>query len=529
MKRCLSGQIGFTGGKRRLPRKTTKEMTVLGGLAGCINGYVTFHNSTHNLLKAVNERVFHMWDGSKLVAPQQPTPGVIGAQTDVLFDELGKIMERAALDSYSFEQVVNHYTGRKRKIYQQALKDLNERGFRPKDAHIKSFVKFEKYEAVVKDFRKVVCRLISPRSPVYNLLLGRFLLPLEKLVFQSIDELVERQTGGTGEHCVMKGLNAEQVANEFEKTCNRIGDWVAIGMDASRFDAHVHTDWLVREHKLYGRGLKFGVDRRRCQNLLKHQLVNHCRAFTSDAVIRYKVMGTRMSGDMNTSCGNTLIMCIAVLAFANHVGLKSWGFKNNGDDTVLLLSRSELYKVTDDIVEKYFAKLGFTMELEKRVSIFENIEFCQTNPCYNGNCYVMCRKLNNINKDAIVLKYPRQQHLMCAVAAATGKCGQAIHKGVPVLHSFYSAMVRLEKYANVKALKREYHSIMKEGWGIGASARGLESYSSDISERARASFMLMSGITPSVQRSMEAYYDSIDWNDFHVRDDEIAHKVLWTP
>jgi hypothetical protein len=96
---------------------------------------------------------------------------------------------------------------------------------------------------------------------------------------------------------------------------------------------------------------------------------------TNTHFLHYEVEGARMSGDMNTSSGNCMIMVSLVFAYLSEKRIK-WRLANNGDDCVIVIEQKHLGKLED--LPKWFLKMGFRMEVEEPVYEFERIEFCQT-------------------------------------------------------------------------------------------------------------------------------------------------------
>jgi hypothetical protein len=90
---------------------------------------------------------------------------------------------------------------------------------------------------------------------------------------------------------------------------------------------------------------------------------------------------------MNTSSGNCFTMVGLVYSYM-HKRCK-WRLANNGDDCVLIIERRDLGKITGLV--QWFDKMGYTMESEGVVDIFEKISFCQTKPVWTPSGYKMVR------------------------------------------------------------------------------------------------------------------------------------------
>jgi hypothetical protein len=138
-----------------------------------------------------------------------------------------------------------------------------------------------------------------------------------------------------GYSVILKGMNAHATAEQLRSNWDSFTQPVAVGLDASRFDQHVSHAALCWEHSVYNGVFRSSELRR----LLRWQLVNHGVARTEGQRIDYTTNGCRMSGDINTSLGNCLIMSSIVLAYCETRGITA-RLSNNGDDCVLILESS---------------------------------------------------------------------------------------------------------------------------------------------------------------------------------------------
>lgn len=514
--------------------RRNKEVKYFNTLMPTSNGltmYTCFHNSVHNVLKAANERVLHMWDGSKLVRPQQPAAdNIVHAQMKFAFDKFKDYAKRASkVLPITGEEFVACYSGRKRKVYQQALESLKHTCIQAKDAWVKWFVKFEKLEYLLKGLSKVVPRLISPRDPRFNLELGRFLHPLEKIIFTMIDDVCRTIQGVVGdtEKTVLKGCNAIEKATHMRSKFDRISECVMVGMDASRFDAHVSKVMLEWEHSVYL--FFFGRHHRsKLARLLRMQIKNTCRAFVDGFKIICKLIGVRMSGDMNTSLGNTLLMCGMIISFMNYLGITNYAFVNDGDDSVLFISIKDLRRLIRE-VGPWFSRLGFTMELEPPVYCFEEVEFCQCKPLWNGSQWIMVRKIETLTKDSNLLKYTNNEYSFKALAYAVGECGLSITQGIPVSQAFYQSLCNYgQETIGSKRLERMREEVAEGQWGMAGLAEGLTVGSKyrKPAFSARTSYFIQNHISPDAQIEIEQHYLSINWSKTTIENNAIFQAFL---
>ena len=235
------------------------------------------------------------------------------------------------------------------------------------DSRLNVFVKYEKTDRTTK--KDPVPRIISPRDPKYNIRVGRYLKPLEHKLFKSINDLFGHET-------IMKGYNALASARLMREKWDNYSKPVAVGLDASRFDQHVSYDALSWEHDIYVECFPQRKHKSRLMSLLTHQLINRCSGELADGLLEYQVTGTRMSGDMNTSMGNCLLMCSMIYAYLEKRGVSGM-LANNGDDCVVFMETRDL-PVFMEGLSSWFLEMGFNMAIEAPVYSFEEVEFCPT-------------------------------------------------------------------------------------------------------------------------------------------------------
>lgn len=450
---------------------------------------VPFTDSLESVKRAVEERVFQVKGSDGLTTPPRPSSGYFAKTLLPAHKLLVPLLPRTA--PISHEAFVNSYSGRKRQRYQEALREIRNGRFRVEDdAEVKVFTKFEKTDWTSKV--DPVPRVISPRDPRFNLKLGRYLKRLEKPLFHAVDEMF-------GETTIMKGLNSSESASVLRAKWDSFVNPVAVGLDASRFDQHVSREALEWEHDIYLKCFPQNKHKQRLYNLLKHQLVNFCRGETPDGELFYCVEGTRMSGDMNTSMGNCLLMCSMVHCYLDSIGLNA-KLANNGDDCVLFLEKADLSKLTG--MYDWFLKLGFNMAIEEPQDEFEGFEFCQTKPIFDGNTWIMCRKPMAIAKDSVLLApWDNQSDTYYkAWLDAVGTGGLRLAGQVPIFQEFYQMFVRAGKF------KKKYSHTNHIGYNMQEALIGMKRDYGFISPQCRSSFYFAFGITPDEQLCLEKYY-----------------------
>lgn len=487
------------------PRRHRHPKPYIGVLSGwgSMAVFGCFANTLENAKCALLERVYYHSTGKGFAPPKIPdVSDVFGGLAEVLayFRQVARVTAPVALLDYPRRS----YTGRKLAIYQRAAELVHRRGVSSRDAHLKSFVKVEKIQLKPK---RLVPRLIQPRSPEYNVSVGRYIKHLEHAVYEHINTMfdsgVNRLVGGP---TVMKGLNCFQQARAMRAAWEHFARPTAIMLDAVRFDQHVSIPMLRWEHAVYTTFFR-GEDSKHLRGLLDMQLHNVGRVDTSEGSIKYNVDGCRMSGDMNTAMGNCLIMSSCVYSLLRQLGIRGHLF-NNGDDCCVIVEFRDTEKFVA-AVRPFFERLGFIIDVEGTTHIFEEISFCQTHPVFDGAYWRMVRDPRIVlSKDTTVLKKWSAREWK-AYWVALGKCGLALTHGLPIFQEFYSAMLRFgdgEQFS--EGLIRHVSGALTQS-GMWQMSKGLEHRYAPITSTARASFALAFKTLPQTQYYFEEYFAHI--------------------
>lgn len=451
----------------------------------------THNNSADNILRGLGERLYMVPVGDGFALPPRPVVFDCGEYADRVIKKMPKFTE-----PIEAEEFVLLYNGPKRKRYEAAMENVLARGgITERDARISLFIKDEK----VLSWNKVdpAPRLISPRSPEYCLELGRFIKPIEHLLYKAVARV-------WGEVTIYKGLNFNQRGQGLREKWESFLDPVAIGLDASRFDQHVSRKALEWEHSIYT-GCYVGPQKY-LRWLLKQQLVNSGECYVDNSHIEYSVEGGRMSGDMNTALGNCLIMTGVVWHFLQEMGVRG-KLANDGDDCVLIVERGDVERVVQAIPD-FFKERGFTMKVEKPVDVFEEIEFCQCHPVWNGEQWTMCRNLPKVLYcDATHIGRTEQE--IAVIRHATAESGAVWAKGIPVLPSFYRHLGKTGRLGKMSKKQLRLREFLMRNSGTYWHSRGCDSGTQEVTEEARLSFYRAFGVSPSEQVALEEFYNKL--------------------
>lgn len=438
---------------------------------------------------AVMERLIYHIVNTVPVRPIDPGTSMVWLRltaSRVAFSKISRIIA-----PYTFEQFLDTVRGRKWKIYNNAMQRLLS-GYRWDEVvHWSRVAAFLKYEKLLFNDKGVhvrkVPRIIQPRDPKYNMLVGCYTKAIEHFVYQDIAELFSDNLP-----VVAKGMNSWRLGEIIASKWDRYADPVCVGFDQNRFDQHISASMMKYEHHIY----QMYFRSRLLAKLLQLQLKTKGHMICFDGIVHYKSI-SRCSGDMNTGLGNSLIQASLIHSFVSGTPFSvPPSVMVNGDDSLIICERGDLPLL--NAFPAFCSDLGFVLAVTPFVDILERVTFCQMNPVFNGTQYVMMRSWPTcISKDTHITLQVTENNFS-AYLATVGEGGLSLHSGVPVLQTFYQFLMR--------------HSdsrmpLIEEEGGILFWSKGLESKSSPISVQSRVSFWLATGVLPQHQEAIEARYE----------------------
>jgi len=454
---------------------------------------------------ALMERMYYCKVGDDFVAPPPVKKGLF---TERLADfSASLVSEVRNATRWSYQQVLDTYTGRRRTIYEKALEKLTQIGLTRSDAHSIAFVKME----LVKPDKAPRC--IQPRKPAYNLALGRYIKAVEHKLYRAIARVY-----GDGP-TVMKGFNVSEIGSIVRGKWKSFRDPVAVGLDATKFDMHVSPEALAWEHSVYLEVFNHDPELAR---LLSWQMANKGSGYCADGSLRYHVKGKRFSGDMNTGLGNCLLMCAMVHAWArqSRCNVK---LLNNGDDCVVLMERVEYTRFITGL-DQWFLEMGFRMVAEEPVYLMHEIEFCQMHPIEIGEECRMVRNLPmSLRKDTLTVHPMTNKKHRAKWLTAVGTCGLWLVGGVPVVQDFYQCCQRVGCHAVSGMVDDPTFAT-----GMRLMARGMREQYREPDPWTRVQVFEAWGITPDEQVELERHYRDYDLDDQRVVDEVFNDTPLLT-
>jgi len=341
-------------------------------------------------------------------------------------------------------------------------------------------------------------RMISPRSPRYNLALASFLKPFEHWLWGYLT--ARRLFGGSNTRIVAKGLNLSARAGLVLKKMKSLhaltGEpCVVFEVDGASFEAHVDLWQLNEEHAIYQCAHKGDPELAR---LLKRQETNE--GVTSGGV-RFSRPGGRASGDFNTGMGNTLIMSVVVVATLKELQVP-FDILVDGDNALVFLPQS----VSDRVV-RCFAPLakrmsGHEMVLENPTTVPEEIRFGQCAPVeISPGKWRMVRDWKKvISQMTSSHAHLQQPKFVAPFIRGVAQCELSLHSGVPVAQELASRLIHVTEGCRAvdEHFYRDYQAL-----GVDVGSREKARLVSPTTT-ARESFSRAFGLDPDAQLQVEA-------------------------
>lgn len=461
--------------------KPDQTYEYLGGLVG--QRHCVLATTVENVARTIRSRVlsFEAADGT-LEPLLTPHP----ARVRRLGEVMGQLTRHAdTIIPLEWDALVrSQNTASKVLRAQRAMASIALEPVQKADSELRTFGKREKLK-----FGKPL-RIIQPRDDRYLFSLSRYIKPMEKGLYASID----RELGCT---TVMKGLDGVQRAKEVLGMWEAIRYPCAVSVDISKYDASVHKSVLQQEHRQYTRCCPGDSE---LAQLLRWQLTNKGRAICSDGVVKYGRSGGRMSGDPNTSLGNIIICASAHVMYCWELGIP-FRLANDGDDSIVIISQKHLERYQQGLLS-FWRDLGFHARVDGVAFEFAHIDFCQSRPvCVNGVwAFVRCPK-NAIPKDLLNSSSPTTIAERKAWYAAVGAGGSSQYAAVPMFASFYRMLTRI-------GVKDEVRYAWRAGLAKSAKFSSTGLVYGQVSPGTRVSFWEAFGVMPSAQYAFEAACDA---------------------
>jgi len=424
-----------------------------------------------------------------------------------------KMRRTGKLQPLTDEMIRNHvrkrYTGTKRLNCMAALASLHADPVRKDDAAVKVFGKIEKLP--IKPIIGLKPRVISFRDGKglpYRFLISllRYLCNLEHTLYSVAGIL------GPG-LCFAKSMNVRRRAERILEMIRELGGkCIYASLDCSAFGGHVNVFQLRLCHDFYKRSLHPFLNvaqRAELAKLLDWQLNNRCRS----PFLSYTVKGKRMSGDLDTGLGNSIINAIMLRSFMERIGVPETHFRYliDGDDCVVLVNEEYQLVFTSEAFVSHYLRFGHELKVEELEPLksAEQVLFCQCRPVLLSNGFCMVRDpFKMMTAPGINANWFWRTEDFYEYFHAVSHAELHLNKGVPVLASYWRMCQRFvprgfraRKTRDV--LKTEYR-YQRENFGVVLEPTNAEG---DLTLETRASFARAFGITLEQQFLLELSFE----------------------
>lgn len=353
-------------------------------------------------------------------------------------------------------KVVRSYKGQWHAKYLHAHQERAETGLLHKHRIVKMFNKPDLEMGVPAK----APRAIQYRHPVFGLEQARYTKPMERWFYGLRDKFGTKIVGKSDPFTIASELRRK--ASHFSTPCYLL-------LDASKFDSCVDVKWLRATKEFY----KTLFPRRewsRIEWLWTRTLLNVGR---TQSGIRYKTNGTRMSGDMDTGLGNSIIMYSLLTCFLESHGVFKHSIMVNGDDSVVVIERAQLAPLRDlSLFEEY----GFDMKFEVAYE-FEQVDFCQARPVETDYGWTMARRPDRIMGRTSWSTLNLSKSKARGFVRTLGMCERAASWGLPIASALATAMISSTVGATPRLLTpwlSEHYALMRKWWKRGEPTISLQ-------------------------------------------------------
>lgn len=396
----------------------------------------------------------------------------------------------------ALSDVPKFYSASKRKRAENAL--LNLRMGRTGDFDlVRSFVKAEYVD------EGKLPHLISPDSPEYCLLLASYLKRSEKPLFRTINKLGE-QFGVN--RLLVSGMNVVARATCLRESWERFERPCYLSFDGIKRDKNTCPESLRVEFEVYC-SMFCSREARKLRRLLDRQIERRhvCRLRNGDR-ISYKTVGRRTSGSQNTGSGTKLLMCLVLLQALIANPKLRFAPHDEGDDVVVFCDVRDREAVRTAVIAAFDAA-RVPIEVEGEGQCFEQLVFCKQQPVFDGQYWRMMPSFQRALERMTLCKQYR-----------SGKDG--IRWKDAVAWGMHRRTTGLPVFPIVAQAMGDTGTIPEEKWWSydwRTKLSGLPHFPDRITDTARASFFMATGITPEEQRSLEAKYSRLRVEDYRKR------------
>lgn len=439
-----------------------------------------YHQCPKNEFIALAER--HLLD------TPMPDKGALAMLRRLLLKKLR--VHQTTLSKWTEQQVLDTKKGALLRRYTTAYLANRREEVTWRQSKVNMFIKIDKDPE--EKVRSGTPRCIQHRHPRYTAELALYLAPVEKYVFKQLRSQRDVKTA-----VFAKGLNSIERAQRILAMAKWGDNSTYVCLDHSRWDAHQRVELLEVEQAVY---LGLHPNEPRLKTLLNWQLLNKGRSRNG---LSYISVGKRMSGDLNTGLGNSIVNYGVMLWALRNVPTDCYEIFLDGDDCVLCL-RSDWVK---ELLSQDFKQVGQTTKVEKITSDPHAVQFCQCSLVITAAGPRMIRTPIRAMTRTMVTVHKYLGTGWLRYILSLGKCELSLNRGVPVLEAFANCLIR--HAGKVKDLPID---------SLPYEVRMRLLYDTDpgpclVTDQARETFTRAFDIGKDDQLMLEKHFDQLDFSD----------------
>lgn len=459
------------------------------------------------MVSGLKERVFFLDDQGTLKPPCLREAQELSNVVDSIVCQVGHCSRLTG------GEFIASRNGSKRATYIRARQLLSDN---PASlASLAQLAFFTKYENTLWE-KKQVPRIISPRDPRFNYLLGRYTVAIEHRVFDAMAAAIGSDV------VIAKGLTQQGKAGLIDSKL-RPG-WACVGLDASRFDQTIGEQLLLAEHSVYQ---KLFPGDRVLSNLLRCQLHNRGVARCRDGHVVADIGAMRCSGDQNTSLGNCIVSYLLAVKFCQEHSIAQFDLLCDGDDLLLFVPAVYLSRLHN--LGAWYLRWGMRMKVEEPAFVPERVEFCQSRPVWGPDGWVLVRNPAKVLTTDFAggSRLEKLEDYECHMRSV-GVCGLSMAAGIPILQAYYAWAI-----SNGRTGKFDFGELGGVGYQYRLQVKaGHDAKACLVTPETRESFALAFGVEPHEQLDMEQAIGKMAWSrrvDYSDIDENVYPHFLFDP
>lgn len=366
-------------------------------------------------------------------------------------------------------------------------RDALQTGWSQKYTMAQSFIKFEKWEAYMVDqmlekpMQVKSPRLIQCRPPMYTYSLAKYLRRIEQYLLTH-DPSGRRYNNRNSPFA--KSMTSWQIGANIAYKARQFSNPCYIMLDYSRMDSTLRKS--LRESVEWSLYRRFIHDPWFWE-LLKAQERNKVTTRWGNY---WTIIGTMLSGEYNTSIGDTIINWSILKYLFQQVHHE---LIINGDDAVIIIEQADLGKVDLD-----FGQFGMIAKVDYAYDIGD-VSFCQCTPMRINGAWRMVRNWNRVMSRSAYTTKQYEGKAWLKLLGSIGVGEMSCNNGVPVLQSYACMLWRSSGNIVDERMLSDYMYMRRDK---------ITTRLQPITMQARLDFEYSFGVAIATQLSLESLFDN---------------------